>query len=139
MKVKRYKWSNAISTGDPALDLQHKQFFVVLHDFADDLEQGKGAKNLKSLLVFLKSYGEWHFGKEEESCSCANCPLGSENINAHKDYIETINTSLETIRTLGTSEHLAHSSYEQLGNWLVDHIMQIDKKNVMYLNTLQHA
>jgi hemerythrin len=139
MKIKRYKWSESISTGDPALDLQHKQFFVVLHDFADDLEQGKGAKNLKSLLIFLKSYGEWHFGKEEGSCSCANCPMGNENINAHKHYITTINSSLETIRTVGTSESLAHSTYEQLANWLMSHIMQIDKRNAVYLKSLQRA
>ncbi len=32
--IKKYTWSDAIATGDPIIDLQHKQFFVVLYDFA---------------------------------------------------------------------------------------------------------
>lgn len=127
--VKKYKWDEAIATGDPAIDLQHKQFFVVLYEFAEALEQGKGAKELRNLLVFLKYYGEWHFGKEEDTFACFNCPMAGENIDAHKQYMTTIDSLLEQIRTTGTSEELAHSAYEKLTDWLVNHIMKIDKVN----------
>ena len=133
--IKKYIWDESIATGDPAIDVQHKQFFVVLYDFAEALEQGKGAEELRKLLVFLKYYGEWHFGKEENSVACYNCPMACENIEAHKLYMVTIDSLLAQIRNSGTSEDLARSSYEKLTDWLVNHIMKIDMANANYVKS----
>jgi len=133
--ITKYTWNESIATGDPAIDLQHKQFFVVLYDFAETLEQGRGAEELKKLLVFLKYYGEWHFGREEKSVACFNCPMAGENIDAHKQYMVTIDTILDQIRNSGTSEDLAHASYELLTDWLVNHIMKIDKVNADHVQS----
>ncbi|MCK5814151.1 MAG: hemerythrin family protein [Cocleimonas sp.] len=135
--IEKYKWSQSISTGDPAIDVQHKQFFFVLHDFAETLEQGRGAQELKKMLVFLKYYGEWHFGKEEQSLACFNCPMACDNNHAHEQFIETINTLLEQIRYSGTSEFLAHDAYEKLSSWLVNHIMKIDVVNSQHVQSTQ--
>ncbi|MCK5901740.1 MAG: hypothetical protein KAG28_01210, partial [Cocleimonas sp.] len=132
--IKKYKWSQSVATGNPAIDLQHKQFFFALSDFAEELEQGNAAKSLKKVLVFLKYYGEWHFGKEEDTISvCTTCPLACENKEAHQYYILTIDTLLAQIRSSGTSEALAHTAYEKLTYWLVNHIMRIDKKNAEHI------
>ena len=133
--IQKYTWNDSIATGDPAIDLQHKQFFVVLYDFAEALEQGKGAKELSKLLVFLKYYGEWHFGKEEESVACSNCPMAGENIEAHKQYMVTVDLLLEQIKSLGTSEELAQFSYDKFSDWLVNHIMKIDIANADYVKS----
>ncbi len=137
--VKKYTWDQSIATGDPAIDLQHKQFFVVLYDFAEALEQSKGAGELRKLLVFLKYYGEWHFGKEESAVACYNCPMANENIDAHKQYMVTIDALLEKIRISGTSEALANIAYEKLTDWLVNHIMKIDKVNADYANSCKNG
>ena len=137
--IKKYTWNESIATGDPAIDLQHKQFFVVLYDFAEALEQGNGAKELRKLLVFLKYYGEWHFGKEESSVACYNCPMAGENIEAHKQYMVTIDSLLEQIRNSNTSEELANTSYEKLTDWLVNHIMKIDMANADYVKSSKAA
>ena len=131
--IKKYPWDDSYATGEPAIDLQHKQFFVVLFEFAEKLEQGKGAKELSKLLIFLKYYGEWHFGREEKSVACFNCPMACENIDAHKNYMVTIDSLLEQIRCSGTSEELANSSYGLLTDWLVNHIMKIDKANADFI------
>lgn len=136
--VTKYQWDESIATGDRVIDLQHKQFFTVLYEFADELEAGKGAAELRKLLLFLKYYGEWHFGKEEDTFACFNCPMAGENQNAHKHYMVTIDSLLEQIRTSGTSEDLAHSAYDKLTDWLVSHIMQIDKVNVNHLKSCQN-
>lgn len=133
--VKKYVWNDSLATGDPAIDLQHKQFFVVLHDFAEALEQGRGAKELRGLLVFLKYYGEWHFGKEENTFACFNCPLAGENKDAHNKFRETIDSLLKLMRDSGTSENLALLSYEKLTDWLVNHIMKIDMTNASYIKS----
>ena len=127
--VKKYTWSDSVATGDAIIDLQHKQFFAVLYDFAETLEQGKGAAGLRKALVFLKYYGEWHFGKEEDTVACHNCPLAGTNIDAHKQYMGTIDGLLAQIRETGVTEELANSSYDKLTDWLVNHIMKIDKAN----------
>ncbi len=127
--VKKYTWDDSIATGDKIIDLQHKQFFAVLYDFAEALEQGRGAEELRKAIVFLKYYGEWHFGKEEESVACHNCPLAGKNIEAHKHYMVTIDDLLAQIRESGSTEELAHESYQKLTDWLLNHIMKIDKAN----------
>jgi hemerythrin len=133
--VKKYKWDESVATGEPAIDVQHKQFFAVLYDFAEALDQGNGAKEIKKMLVFLKYYGEWHFGKEEDTFACYKCPLAGENQGAHKKYMVTIDSLLEQIRNSGTSEDLAHSSYEKLTDWLVNHIMKIDMVNADHIKS----
>ncbi len=122
-----------MATGDPAIDLQHKQFFVVLHDFADAIDAGNGVDELKKTLVFLKYYGEWHFGREESINACANCPMACENLDAHGLYMTTIDDILIQIRESGTSDELALSSYDKLTDWLVNHIMKIDMVNANYI------
>ena len=132
--IKKYVWSDSIATGDPIIDLQHKQFFVVLYDFAEALEQNRGEKELRKVIIFLKYYGEWHFGSEEESVACHNCPMACENSDAHKQYMVEIETILGKIREKGASEELAYSSYGVLTDWLVNHIMKIDKVNADSMN-----
>ena len=132
--IKKYEWSDSVATGDAVIDLQHKQFFSALYDYAVDIEKGKGAKKLKKLLIFLKYYGEWHFGSEEKKVDqCKNCPLACENKEAHEFYMVTINALLKKIRETGTSDELALSSYETLTDWLVNHIMKIDTVNANFL------
>ena len=131
--IKKYKWDESVAIGDPAIDVQHKQFFFVLHDFAEALEQGNGAKELRKLLVFLKYYGEWHFGKEEKTFACFKCPMAGKNIDAHKKYMELIDSLLSQIRDSGATEELAQSSYENLTGWLVKHIMKIDMANGVHV------
>jgi len=131
--IKKYKWNDAIATGNAIIDLQHKQFFAVLYDFAEMLEQGKGADGLRKALVFLKYYGEWHFGREEDIVACHGCPMAGKNKDAHKQYMVTIDGFLTQIREVGVTEDLAYSSYEKLTDWLVNHIMKIDKSNTDYI------
>jgi hemerythrin len=126
--IKKYIWDESIATGIPEIDLQHKQFFVVLHDFADDLERGTGANSLKKMLMFLKYYGEWHFGKEEGCAARHVCPMAKTNIQAHHKYMETVDALITQCRNSVVTEELAHSAYEALTDWLVNHIMKIDKQ-----------
>lgn len=133
--LQKYTWQESIATGDTVIDLQHKQFFNVLYEFAEAIEEGKGAIELRKLLLFLKYYGEWHFGKEEDTFACFKCPLAGANVNAHEQYMVTIDALLQEIRTSGTSDELALSSYEKLTDWLVNHIMKIDKVNVEHIKS----
>ena len=137
--VKKYTWSESVATGHAATDLQHKQFFAVLYEFGEDLEQNNGAKKLKKLLLFLKYYGEWHFGSEENAIACYHCPLAGKNIEQHKQYMVTIDGLLEQIRASGSSEELANAAYGALTDWLVNHIMKIDKANAEYANSSKVA
>ena len=37
--IKKYTWSDAIATGDPIIDLQHKQFFVNINIFPQNRQR----------------------------------------------------------------------------------------------------
>ncbi len=128
MMVQRYVWDDSISTGVVEIDIQHKQFLAVLHDFADQLEQGVGAGNVKKLLAFLKYYGEWHFDREEMCALRHLCPMSSTNSRAHEKYMETVDSLMAQCRQGKPTEELANSVYQILTTWLVSHIMNVDKK-----------
>lgn len=126
--VQRYVWDDSISTGVAEIDIQHKQFLAVLHDFADQLEQGTGAGGVKKLLAFLKYYGEWHFDREEMCALRHLCPMSSTNSRAHEKYMETVDSLMAQCREGKPSEELANSVYQILTTWLVSHIMNVDKQ-----------
>lgn len=126
--VQRYFWDDSISTGVAEIDIQHKQFLAVLHDFADLLEQGIGAGGVKKLLAFLKYYGEWHFDREEKCALRHLCPMSSTNSQAHEKYMETVESLMVQCREGKPSEELANSVYQILTTWLVSHIMNVDKQ-----------
>lgn len=131
--IKKYTWNDSIVTGVPEIDLQHKQFFAVLHDFADDLDRGAGADGLKKLLVFLKYYGEWHFGREEMCAQSHRCPLFGAQVQAHQKYVEMINFVIAQCRHKKPTEALAHSVYKWVTEWLVNHILKLDKETAIHV------
>ncbi len=126
--IKRYTWNDSISTGIAEIDLQHKQFFSVFEEFANQLEQGIAAKELRKLLVFLQYYGEWHFGREEGCAARFHCPVAETNMKAHKNYLDTVASLIKQCREEAPTEELAHTAYAILTDWLVNHIMKIDKQ-----------
>lgn len=135
--VQRYVWDDSISTGVVEIDIQHKQFLAVLHDFADQLEQGVGAGSVKKLLAFLKYYGEWHFDREEMCALRHLCPMSSTNSRAHEKYMETVNSLMAQCREGKPTEELANSVYQILTTWLVSHIMNVDKKIGVHVRLCQ--
>lgn len=126
--IQRFEWTDRLSTGVPMIDIQHKELVAAINDLADAIEQGRGASSIKQLIVFMKYYAEWHFENEE---SCANkyqCPLAEVNHRAHEQFIQLFEELQQQYRHSQADESVAVMIHGKLADWLVNHIMKIDKE-----------
>lgn len=122
----RIEWDDALATGVPAIDAQHKELFAAFNDFAEAMERGIDEKELKKLLLYLRYYADWHFEREEDCARRHECPQAEENCQAHKRFRERITALYQQFRSSGGSRELAEQIHAELSDWLVNHIQRID-------------
>ncbi len=126
--IQRFEWTDRLSTGVPTIDIQHKELVTAMNDLADAIEQGRGASRIKQLIVFMKYYAEWHFEHEESCAKKYQCPLAEVNHRAHEQFIGLFEELQQQYRHSQADESVAVMIHGKLADWLVNHIMKIDKE-----------
>lgn len=127
MKLERFTWKEAYSTGIRSVDVQHKELFHAVNDLADTIEyQNCGEVPIKKLMSFMGYYAEWHFGHEEKCFHGLNCPLAAANQEAHQQFLDTFTLLRQEAREGGVTVDFALKIHKILSTWLVNHILKID-------------
>lgn len=126
-----FRWTDAkYSTGVKNIDEQHKRLFKLINELEkvfENLELNDiNIKKIKKLIVFLGSYTKAHFGYEEDCMFKNKCPLYKKNEDAHQKFIVFYEDIRKESEEKGISKQLVKKLYETSGNWLVNHIGQID-------------
>ncbi|MCF6314364.1 MAG: hemerythrin family protein [Verrucomicrobiales bacterium] len=120
-------WSEALSTGNRAIDNQHKYLIDIINDVADLVENNGTPAQLKKILNLLQYYTEWHFCNEEECMHRLKCPTAEKNKDAHAQFIDTfLAYRAEIDANESTALDVASRMYKTLTSWLVQHIQGID-------------
>lgn len=122
----KVQWSDALSTGNRATDVQHKYLIEIINELAEALETGKAAQSVNKILNLLQYYTEWHFEREEMCMERFRCPAYAANKDAHGQFISTFLKFKEEFQSSGGSEDIALRMYHTLVAWLVNHIQKID-------------
>ncbi|MEN9227979.1 MAG: hemerythrin family protein [Gloeomargarita sp. HHBFW_bins_205] len=133
----RYVWDERIKVGLPLIDNQHRELIEAINDLADAIEQQQGAAAVKKLIAFLKGYAEWHFGQEESCAFRHQCPIAETNQKAHARFLEMLNQWHREYTESGASEEQARKIHAALGDWLLDHIYQIDTRLAQEIHQAQ--
>ncbi len=119
-------WDPSMTTGVDSLDDQHRQLISWLNDLLAAMSMGRGRAELAGLLDQLGSYTVTHFGKEEVCMAKNNCPVASQNVAAHKDFIVTFTSFREEFDRDGATAHLVVRIETELMRWLTSHIKRTD-------------
>jgi len=119
-------WSDALCTGNRAIDNQHKYLIDIINDLADAIESGQTAQSMKKIVNLLQYYTEWHFCKEEDCMERLKCPVAARNKQAHAQFIEAFLGFRSELEAGGDSSEIATRMYKTLTSWLVQHIQGID-------------
>lgn len=127
-ELTHFTWSDALNTGVPAIDIQHKELIHAFNDLADAIEQGKGSSAVKKLLAFLKYYAEWHFEREEKCAASCECPISNTNKTAHQHFYDVFGKLHEQYRQSDSSDEVAREVHRELSDWIVNHVLKIDKQ-----------
>lgn len=121
-------WSDALNTGNRAIDVQHKYLIDIINELAELIELEKPVQEIKTILNLLQHYTEWHFHREELCMERLQCPIADANQSAHQIFIASLVDFRKEFAASGGNRDLAMRLYRELTQWLVNHIQRIDRQ-----------
>lgn len=123
-------WSTAYSVKVETIDQQHKKLFSMVNELHEAARTGKGAQVVPRLLKDLLQYTRQHFAFEEAMMVRGGYP----QVEAHKAEHEEL-----TLRVVQMAREVEGRGLPAgrllffLCDWLTQHILGHDKKNMPYV------
>lgn len=121
------EWTEDLSTGITQIDNDHRQLISCINELENALRDGNGKANLTTALDFLSKYAHAHFAREEAHMLEVRCPYHSVNCNAHSFFAARIQGWINRLNDSDPAS-LALEVYITSGNWLRQHILNVDCK-----------
>jgi hemerythrin len=128
-----FTWNDSYSVQVKAMDEQHKKLFALINQLHDAMAAGKARTMLGPILSELLDYTRTHFTAEEKALEKVAYPGLAEQKKEHAIFIGKIIEFQE--KNEGGSLTASIETSRFLRDWLLNHIMVIDKKYSSYLNS----
>lgn len=125
------KWTEALLTGIPQIDKQHRKLVALANDLHHALKDGKAQEVMQQILDELVDYTKSHFSFEEGMMRKYRYPEYDTHIKAHQQLVKQITDIYENFRSKRGCIGL--ETFVFLKDWLVNHIMRTDKKYVPHI------
>jgi hemerythrin len=126
--MKKMQWNNSLSIGIEQIDNQHKTWIEHFNNAAEAIAAQQSSAQISKTLGFLMDYTEMHFSTEEKYMT----ELGYAGLQEHKARHNELRTTLTNLvkdfEDEGATSRLADAIDSFLGNWLFQHIREIDSK-----------
>lgn len=98
----------------------------------DKTKEGKGKEVVEKLLTELLDYTVFHFSFEEKLLRTNNYPEYKAHVKLHIDLVDQVQAFRKKVETGGSMLSLELMNF--LKKWLVEHIVNTDKKYSAHLN-----
>lgn len=134
--MEKFIWKEENSVGIKEIDEQHKRFFEIVNGIIDlvvkeDLAKEEAIKSLQE----LGDYAFYHLSTEEsyfDKFKYQDAPL---HINAHNEYRESVSEYFRKANSPDIDiKKLAEEMAAYSGNWLLAHIVVVDKLYTKFFN-----
>ena len=122
----RYVWKEAFSLGIPELDAEHHAFLDLINAVSEAVDRGDG-EAVQGALSSLRTYADIHFAHEEQFLKAAACPELPRQQSEHAEYVRQL------IELQRGGEHCSQASLEFARSWLIEHILDSDKRCAAWL------
>jgi diguanylate cyclase (GGDEF)-like protein/hemerythrin-like metal-binding protein len=116
-------WSFTFSTGVAEIDSQHKHLIMLINRLHSGSMQ---ARKLRSVAADMIDYANHHFGYEESQMVKYGAPGTAEHILEH-DGFRRMAAEFRQHMDTAASPSEARKMAMYLGEWLVNHILRVDK------------
>lgn len=126
--MKKIEWNAGLSVGIDLVDEQHQTWIGHFNTLADAVQSGEGAGQIASLLGFLIDFTEVHFAAEEKHMVTTGYPGLEDHRVHHEELKRTLADLVQDFEEEGATQILADAMETFLGNWLVNHIENVDMK-----------
>lgn len=122
-----FNWDDKIfSVYVKDFDAHHKKLVSLLNCLYDNMVQGKGKSVILLIVEELKQYSIYHFSAEENEMLKTAYPDYEQHKLQHELFAMQVNEFIEKINN--GNLQISAQIYLFLKEWLINHIMQSDKK-----------
>lgn len=126
-------WKQIYETGIVTLDKEHQDLVKQINQLCEAIRDKRGDELLGEVLSMLEDYTEKHFRHEEKLMQEYGYPGLAEHRAIHQSLRDEV-LKIKAHSAAGT-EGLAQELYKLLRNWLLKHIVEVDKKYGAYLES----
>lgn len=126
------RWSELFNTGITEIDNQHKALLRILNK-ALNVKLCTQKDDIELILSELKSYAKFHFTYEENLFEKYNFPNSGTHIKEHQEFKKIIEEFCLTINTLSSNQEYVEKLIIFLKDWLINHILNSERKYINYL------
>jgi methyl-accepting chemotaxis protein/hemerythrin len=121
---KKFVWTEEYSVQNKLIDEQHQTFFAIANELIDLSENGAAGKGV--LLDEVNKLGDYAFSEY-------NYPDAPEHVEAHNAFRNKVMGLMDAVRggEDGVRE-LSKETAEFAGEWLINHILVMDKKYTQF-------
>ena len=128
------EWTQDMAVGIPTIDAQHRELFERINKLLLAIKEHRCKSEIDG--TFLDDYAVFHFGEEEKRMAEAAYDGLADHKKHHAAYLRNIAELKEQAalpRVSGMSYELSVTANQIIVDWIVDHIMKIDKKFGEYM------
>ncbi len=130
-----FKWTEELSVGDEAIDVQHKTLLHNVNKLSSAISDSRGEAAVNDVIDFLEDYIKEHFSYEEDYMLAYEYPAYREHKAMHDTFIEKYKEFKLRIAESNPSPELVLEVQEFVGNWFLTHISIEDQKYEEYINS----
>ncbi|MCK5803084.1 MAG: hemerythrin family protein [Lentisphaeria bacterium] len=124
--MKTLQWSDNLSVGIELIDGQHKTWIEHFNTTAKAVAAQKGPTQTAMTLNFLREYTAEHFATEEKHMAASEYPAFATHKALHDELQQTLEDLVLEYEEEGATYVLADVLDTFLGNWLIQHIKEVD-------------
>lgn len=126
-----YAWKESFRTGIDHIDTQHRQFFYLLNELGQAIEQRREDDFLDPLLRELDRYIRVHFSDEEKLMEGIGFPEIARQRSEHAYFASQL--GLLQARHRNGDARIGASALEFMRDWFMNHIITEDKQFAEFL------
>ncbi len=126
-------WDDSYSVHIKKIDEQHKGLVKLVNELHDAMSQGAANDVLNKVLNSLVDYTIIHFNTEEELLKTYNYPDHQTHKAEHDKLTEQVKDF--QVKFQEGKSTITYELMDFLSDWLINHILDSDKKYVSYLTS----
>ncbi|MDA8100091.1 MAG: bacteriohemerythrin [Nitrospiraceae bacterium] len=125
------EWTQDMAVGIETIDSQHRELFKRINNLLTAIKEHRCKAEIDGTIKFLDEYALFHFTEEEQRMEKAGYDGLADHKVHHATYMKNISdlkAEAALPRVQGMSYELSVTANQIIVDWIVDHIMKIDKK-----------
>lgn len=126
-------WKEIYETGIVAFDNEHRTLVAEVNRLYEAIRDKRGDEVLGDILIMLESYTVDHFQHEEKLMAEYQFPGLEEHQRVHQELIAAVQEI--KARAASGTEELAQELLKFLRVWVLEHIIEVDKKYGSFLES----